>query len=290
MNRLDPTPRSFSSDRLHAALRDVGGPARADYLDDIVAQAGRTRQRPAWTHLERWLSVDIAVPSQGVPRVVVVVGALAVLVTLLAGMVYVGAIRLQPERPPVVSRETFEPAASPTSTTSPSLLVPPPLTERFDSALHGISVSYPAGWRTKPATQRWVHGPLAFDSSEVDVIFDPALQDAVYMAIVSEPLDGQRPDDWCCSPSVEYPDVCEPGSGGHGAGTSTLDGAKAFYVQSGCIRHGRWGDRHAIFAATATRGYIVTLYVLDASLGTNYDRDWFMSVLETVELRPENAR
>jgi hypothetical protein len=182
------------------------------------------------------------------------------------------------------------PAASPPPTTSPSPATPPPLTERFDSALHGISVSYPAGWQTKPATEPWVHGALAFDSSEVDVIFDPTLQDAVYIAIVSEPLDGQRPDDWCCSPSVEYPDVCEPGSGGHGAGTSTLDGAKSWFVTSGCIRHGRRGDSHSIFAATATRGYIVTLYVLDASLGANYDVDWFTSVLETVELHPESAR
>jgi hypothetical protein len=178
------------------------------------------------------------------------------------------------------------PAASPPPMTSP----PPPLTERFDSALNAISMSYPAGWQTKPATEPWVHGALAFASSEVDVIFDPMLGDAVYIAIVSEPLDGQRPDDWCCSPSVEYPDVCEPGSGGHGAGTTTLDGAKAFFVTSGCIRHGRRGDSHSIFAATATRGYIVTLYVLDAGLGANYDVDWFTSVLETVELHPESAR
>ena len=60
MNVSDMTTRSFSTDQLHAALSDIGGPARPDYLTDIVVQAGRIRQRPAWTFLERWLSMDIA--------------------------------------------------------------------------------------------------------------------------------------------------------------------------------------------------------------------------------------
>jgi hypothetical protein len=51
MNRSNISPRPFSTDQLHAALGDVGGPARPDYLSDIVAQAGRMRQRPAWTFL-----------------------------------------------------------------------------------------------------------------------------------------------------------------------------------------------------------------------------------------------
>lgn len=111
MNRSDPSPRSFSADRLRAALGDVGGSGFPNYLTDIVAQAGRTRQRPAWTFLERWLSVDIAAPRQGVSRAVVVVSALALLLTLLAGILYVGSLRLQPERPPVLSLGIFESAA-----------------------------------------------------------------------------------------------------------------------------------------------------------------------------------
>ena len=111
MNRSNTSPRSFATDQLRAALGEIGAPAGPDYLDDIVAQAGRTRQRPAWTFLEKWLSVDIAAPNQGVPRALVVVSALALLVTLLAGIVYVGSLRLQTERPPVLSLGIFEPAA-----------------------------------------------------------------------------------------------------------------------------------------------------------------------------------
>ena len=81
MSHSDTTPRTFTADRLSAAFNEVGGQARPDYLPDIVAQAGRTRQRPAWTFLERWLPMDIAVRRQGVPRAVLVFAVLALLIT-----------------------------------------------------------------------------------------------------------------------------------------------------------------------------------------------------------------
>ena len=60
MNRSHTTSRSFSTDQLYAALGNVGGRARPDYLPGIVARAGRIQQRPAWTFLGGWLSVDPA--------------------------------------------------------------------------------------------------------------------------------------------------------------------------------------------------------------------------------------
>jgi len=92
MNHPNTDPRSFSTDQLRAALGDVGEPARPDYLPDIVAQAGRIRQRPAWTFLERWLSVDIAVGRQHVSRAAVVFASLFLPVALLvAGAFYIGS-------------------------------------------------------------------------------------------------------------------------------------------------------------------------------------------------------
>ena len=87
MSHSDTTPRTFTADRLSAAFNEAGGQARPDYLPDIVAQAGRTRQRPAWTFLERWLPMDIAVRRQGVPRAVLVFAVLALLLTLLVATV-----------------------------------------------------------------------------------------------------------------------------------------------------------------------------------------------------------
>ena len=97
MSHSDTTPRNLPAARLHAALNEVGGAARPDYLTDIVAQAGRTRQRPAWTFLERWLPMDIAVRRQGVPRAVLVFTALALLIVLLVATV--AFIGTRPTRP-----------------------------------------------------------------------------------------------------------------------------------------------------------------------------------------------
>ena len=97
MSHSDATTRNLPAARLHAALTEVGGTARPDYLPDIVARAGRTRQRPAWTFLERWLPMDIAVRRQGVPRAVLVFAILALLITmLLATVAFIGT---RPTRP-----------------------------------------------------------------------------------------------------------------------------------------------------------------------------------------------
>lgn len=100
MNNSHRTPRSFSADQLRAALGDVGGPARPNYLADIVAQAGRMRQRPAWTFLGQWLSTDIAVRRQGVSQAAVVFASLFLLVALLAaGAISIGSRLSGPARP-----------------------------------------------------------------------------------------------------------------------------------------------------------------------------------------------
>lgn len=110
MNRSNSTSRSLSVDQLRAALGDVGGQVRPDYLTDIVAQAGRMRQRPAWTLLERWLPMDIAVRRQGVPRAAVLFASLSLLVALFAAaIVYVGSQPNQSERSPRLG--IFAPAA-----------------------------------------------------------------------------------------------------------------------------------------------------------------------------------
>ena len=104
MNRSNTSPRSFSTDQLRAALGDVGGPARPEYLPGIVARAGHIRQRPAWTFLGGLLSVDPAGRRQGVPRAAVLLAVLSLLVALLvAGLVYVGSQRERPLRLPTTS-------------------------------------------------------------------------------------------------------------------------------------------------------------------------------------------
>ena len=141
MNRSNTTPRSFSADQLRAALGDVGGPARPDYLPDIVEQAGRMRQRPAWTFLERWLSMDIAVRRQGVPRAAVVFASLFLLVALLAvGVVYIGSQRRSRNDRPACPR--------PRAPGSGCRSRPPTVTGRVVSAsCPPTGAARPRGWR-----------------------------------------------------------------------------------------------------------------------------------------------
>jgi len=55
-DRLDATDA-----RVLGALEEIAAPSRPAYLDDIFQVTARTRQRPRWTFLERWLPMDTAV-------------------------------------------------------------------------------------------------------------------------------------------------------------------------------------------------------------------------------------
>jgi WD40-like Beta Propeller Repeat len=92
MNSSDPEARAFSADQLRAAFRGNALPAQPSYLTGIVAEAGRTRQRPAWTFLGRWLPSDIGNQGVGLPRAagVLMLTFLLVAVLVTAG-VYVGS-------------------------------------------------------------------------------------------------------------------------------------------------------------------------------------------------------
>ena len=73
------TPIDRFERQLPSALADLGETRTPDYLPDILGRTARTRQRPAWASLDRWLPV----PAPVSPRLVLVlVGmALAVVIT-----------------------------------------------------------------------------------------------------------------------------------------------------------------------------------------------------------------
>ncbi len=92
MNRRESQARLFTADRLNAALHELGSSARPSYLDDIVARAHRTRQRPAWTLPERWLPMDVArqpviaprLPLRSVGLGLLVLGLILTVIALIA--------------------------------------------------------------------------------------------------------------------------------------------------------------------------------------------------------------
>lgn len=232
---------------------------------------------PDWV-LERILaSVDNTPQRRTVfspPRRFTPMPSFAKLAFTAAAIVAVGFVGLTLRSAPAIG-----PAASPSPMASPSPVrqARPPFTERFDSPLHGLSVNYPSGWQTRPATEPWTEGELNFDSPAADVIFDPALGDRVYVVLASQPLGGVSEDAWT-DENVGW--LCT--GDGAGMGWPTVDGAEAFAITCG-------STASAVLIVMDTRGYLIRLVSDEPGLAETYDWEWLVPVLETVDLRPEEA-
>src|SRR6478609_3280625 len=104
MNRSGPHLRSVTADRFGAALSEVGGAARPNYLDDIVTRAQHTRQRPTWTFPERWLPMSVAVRREGIPRDAILFALLLLLlVAAFATTIVLTGAGTRPTAPLVVT-------------------------------------------------------------------------------------------------------------------------------------------------------------------------------------------
>jgi hypothetical protein len=108
-----------------------------------------------------------------------------------------------------------------------------------------------------------------------DYVYDPTLTDHLFIAIASQPIGESTPDEWVAEkmrPEGECA-ATEP---------IAVDGAS-----------GRIGADDCSVAAVTTdgRGYLIWLYTSgdEAWLSVTYDRAWFMDVLATVDLHPEDA-
>jgi Tol biopolymer transport system component len=80
--------------RLPEILEEISVPRTPAYYDDILGQVGRTRQRPGWTFIERWLPMTAIsdrlattprVPLRLAVAVALLIAALAVGLALIAG-------------------------------------------------------------------------------------------------------------------------------------------------------------------------------------------------------------
>lgn len=74
-------------------LDEQAGRGAPGYLDEILATTVRTRQRPAWLSLERWLPVLTTLRFTPVPRVAWLLVVLALIAALGAAAVWIGTQR-----------------------------------------------------------------------------------------------------------------------------------------------------------------------------------------------------
>ena len=204
--------------------------------------------------------------------------AIAAVVLIAVGSV--GIMALQPSGGRTVGSAPTpspSPAPSPSPTPFPSPTaapsLPPPLSETFTSPTNGISIAYPAGWRTKAATQPFtMNGWPPFESPNGDFMYDDTLQDHLFIALASQPLAGKTGDKWAADALAA--DDCAPTE------PVTIDGASGF-VGVEC--------NFAAFSLGG-RGYVVVLYTSGDEPGLEaYDRAWFERLLTTIHLSREDA-
>jgi hypothetical protein len=179
---------------------------------------------------------------------------------------------------------TLEPTATPEPSPSPPASAAP-LTERFTSSVHGISVSYPEGWTVLAATEPWtgcLYCSAVHSAPYLDVLLHPVADDGLFLRIASQPIGDSTPEDWVAAQMAT--DELDPPLG-RGCTTTEpiiVDGATGLSGGDTCL---------VAVVTTAGRGYHIDLYVSPDNLDlvAQYDRAWFEEVLATVQLHPEDA-
>jgi hypothetical protein len=241
-------------------------PSRAPewVLGSVLATIDTTRQRRALIRVPWRLPNMNTYAKWAIAAVVVVaVGAL-------------GLAFLRPGSAPGVGGPGV-PSPSPTPSSSPDPSAPPPLGETFTSTIHGISLSYPTGWRSTPATEPWTSMDQFNRGPAHDHVFDPVLDDHLMVSFASQPLDGTPGETWAAE-TLDDPILAD----GACAGASepiTVDGGDGLLC----------GGMAALW--TADRGYIIWQYLSgdEPWLPRYYDQAWFRTMLDTVRLEPAAA-
>jgi hypothetical protein len=188
-------------------------------------------------------------------------------------VIAVGAVGLAVLRPGTAPSVGTTPSPSPVASPDPS--APPPLSDTFDSTIHGISISYPSGWTATPATERW-RSQVQFNfGPTLDHLSDPRLRDHLFLSLSSQPLDGKTGEAWV-NEFLDHPDLeC----GDSEREPITVDGARGLICES-------------IAAVSAgDRGFMIWFYrsTDESWTGRFYDNAWFRSVVDTAQFRPEAA-
>jgi hypothetical protein len=164
------------------------------------------------------------------------------------------------------------PTPSPTPSPSPN---PSALTESFTSAIHGISVSYPASWTVEyTATEPWTTGlPEDCEPTLCADQISAVVSGKPFLRLASQPLGGLTGEQWSTRVVNEpaFDASCPPAKE-----PVSIDGAAgkiAVICPDGILTALTWVD---------DRGYLIVLYGDD-------DKEWFKEILATVRLHPEDA-
>jgi hypothetical protein len=239
---------------------------------DIAFDATQVASSALGSASEGWLIRSLKRPTLGWRALAAAIAVVAFVAAV--GIFFVnrpGLVGVQPTPSPVPS-----PSASPTPSPTPQF-------SRFTSSFHDISIEYPSGWQTKPATEPWDGGWITFESPGVDIMYDPAFGEDLYLVVVSEPLGGTSSGRWVAAHDVKASliGVCYFGGGG-GAGNGFQDNP----AWPAWFQHCQ--STQVVFFATPTRGYVIAAHdrrsFFDASLGEDGFPSWFDARLASVQI------
>ena len=264
-------------DRLIDAFLNEGAEQLHDQVYDAVRSSIEHRRQRVVLGPWRMPTLNKLVP--------IAIGVVAVVAVLFIGG------RLMPTTTPGIIGAAPTPTATPAPTPSPTpsptprpsrsaspVATPPPLTQTFTSAVHGISMSYPEGWIARPATQPWTDlpGTPPYLHPGFDVLDGSGGSGELFLWITTQPIGKSTPGDWVAGMIAEW--ECTASD------AITVDGATGRIGAEGCH------EQAAI--ATAGRGYEIGLYTPNSGEGRadpTYSRAWFEEVLASVQLHPEDA-
>ncbi len=172
--------------RLPAILEEISQPRTPEYFDDLIGLAARTRQRPAWTLLERWLPmVDVARQpafARQVPWRPIAVLAL-ILLLLAASLVFVMGSQHRLPAPFGLARNGLVAYAS-----AGDIYTADPATGGSTAIVTGAENDVNPRWSrdgTRIAFQRW---PTAISGSGVVYVARPDGSDLI--RVTPDPLVG----------------------------------------------------------------------------------------------------
>ena len=142
--------------------------------------------------------------------------------------------------------------------------------------MHGISTSYPQGWKAAAATTTWAGAGLSWISPDIDYMYDPTLKADLFLAMASQPLAGKSGEQWVTDFLADPESDCAARTGT----PITVDGANG--VLCGTL----------VAVSAGGRGYFVRMYTSGDWPGLDevYGPSWFTTVLlPTVTLQPADA-
>jgi len=245
----------------------------ADYYDSSTSP-----RAPDWLLGGTLATIDTTPQRHAgmrLPRRFPTMNTFAKVAVAAVAVIAVGAIGLVMLRPAATSPSVGgQPSPSPSE--SPDPFAPPPLGSTFTSTFHGLSLSYPTGWVTSPATEPWSATVTPnFHAATVDHIYDRRLEDHLFLSLASLPLGGEAGAAWV-DEFLASPDT---GCGSTPSEPITIDGASGQICGA------------LVAVSTGGRGYYIRLYTSsdDARLETDYAGAWFRGLLETVQLDPASA-